>query len=275
MELGGGGGVLKALSTLNDRNDIFSYGITQSDQGVGLFKPGSPQHGEFATFAYLSKQVPAPFRAEFSGGMGQVIHNKFVVVDFDGDNPAVFTGSSNLAVGGEAQNGDNLLAIYDRRIATAYAVEAIRLVDHYHFRMLQKQHASTAPVTLQGPGAAAPWWQAAYQPGSNKFQERVLFAGGTPPPVSAAGRSGSGAAAGDGKAKPAATRPVRPAAKPKSAGTAKTVSKAGAKGPKAAPPRGKKKTAAKTPRGKPAAKPGTRQVTAKRPAAGGRIKKAA
>jgi hypothetical protein len=43
----------------------------------------------------------------------------------NGPNPVVFCGSSNLSSGGESCNGDNLLAIYDRDIATAYAVEAI------------------------------------------------------------------------------------------------------------------------------------------------------
>jgi phosphatidylserine/phosphatidylglycerophosphate/cardiolipin synthase-like enzyme len=46
-----------------------------------------------------------------------MIHNKFVVVDFNGANPAVFTGSSNLTAGGEQQNGDNLIGLYDRSIA--------------------------------------------------------------------------------------------------------------------------------------------------------------
>lgn len=181
MELAGGGNVLQSLSTLDERNDIFSYGITQSSKGITLFKPGSPQHGEFATFAYLQQQVPAPFREETSGGMGQVIHNKFIVVDFNGDNPVVFTGSSNLSSGGESQNGDNLLAIYDKAVATAYAVEAIRLVDHYHFRMMQKQNPSTSPITLQGPdGTSARWWSDFYKSGTNKYYERLLFTGKKP-----------------------------------------------------------------------------------------------
>lgn len=183
MDLAGGGDVLQSLSTLDERNDIFAYGITQNAQGITLFKPGSPQHGEFATFSYLSKQVPAPFRAETSGGMGQVIHNKFVVVDFNGENPVVFTGSSNLSSGGESQNGDNLLAIYDKTIATAYAVEAIRLVDHYHFRMMMQQKPSATPITLQGPGSKDPsWWSDFYTAGTNHYFERMLLVG---KPVSA------------------------------------------------------------------------------------------
>ena len=57
------------------------------------------------------KQVPPPFDREFTDGAGQVIHDKFIVIDFNDANPVVFTGPSNLADGGEAQHGDNLLAI--------------------------------------------------------------------------------------------------------------------------------------------------------------------
>src|SRR5262249_16853044 len=47
--------------------------------------------------------------------------------------PVVFCGSSNLALGGEMANGDNLLAVHDDNVATAFAVEALLLVDHFNF----------------------------------------------------------------------------------------------------------------------------------------------
>jgi phosphatidylserine/phosphatidylglycerophosphate/cardiolipin synthase-like enzyme len=179
MQLGGSGDVLTQLSTLNKRQDIFAYGMTQTAGGLKLFSPGSDQHGEFAAFSFLSQHVPPPFTAEFSGGQGQVIHDKFVVVDFNGDKPAVFTGSSNLAKGGEEANGDSLLAIYDADIATGYAVEGIRLVDHYHFRMMQQQHTDAQPITLQGPGAAKQaWFEPYYDKNNVKYTARMLFGNG-------------------------------------------------------------------------------------------------
>src|SRR5215471_9738534 len=179
MQLGGSGDVLTQLSTLNKRQDIFAYGMTQTSGGLKLFSPGSDQHGEFAAFSFLSQHVPEPFTAEFSGGQGQVIHDKFVVVDFNGDKPAVFTGSSNLAKGGEEANGDSLLAIYDADIATGYAVEGIRLVDHYHFRMMQQQATGAQPITLQGPGAAKqPWFAPYYDQKNVKYTARTLFGNG-------------------------------------------------------------------------------------------------
>lgn len=56
------------------------------------------------------------------------------VVDFKGKEPVVYCGSSNLAFGPEQKNGDNLLEIRDRDIVTAFAIEAFRLVEHFHWR---------------------------------------------------------------------------------------------------------------------------------------------
>ena len=66
-------------------------------------------------------------------GLGHQIHHKFVICDFNGDNPVVFCGSSNLASGGEQANGDNLLEIHDPDVAAAFAIEALALVDHFQF----------------------------------------------------------------------------------------------------------------------------------------------
>ena len=172
MELGGGGPVLADLQGLGARSDIFSYGITQSAGGLTLFKPGQT-NGIFTPFAFLKQHVPPPFQAEWGGGPGQVIHHKFVVVDFNGAAPVVFTGSSNLAEGGEQANGDNLLAVPDRMVATAYAVEAIKLVDHYHFRAAMQSATTDAPLMLQPDSAQ--WWAPYYDPSDVHYRDRTLF----------------------------------------------------------------------------------------------------
>ncbi len=179
MELQGGGPVLSELVNLGSNPNIFAYGITQSADGLNLYKPGET-HGIFADFSYLQGKVPAPFQQEWNGGLGQVIHHKFVVVDFNQPGSILFTGSSNLSEGGETDNGDNLIAITDPTIVQAYAVEAIRLVDHYHFRMVMQQATSDQPLNLQPAGAAAPWWQPYYDSTNVKYNERLLFAQGMP-----------------------------------------------------------------------------------------------
>jgi hypothetical protein len=177
MELDGSGAVLQELRDLPKRSDIYSYGITQSTKGLSLQKPGEKK-GVLVDFAYLKSNVPEHFREEWSGGMGQVIHHKFAVVDFNDANPVVFAGSSNLAQGGEEANGDNLLAIYDRSIVQAYAVEGIRLVDHYAFRDALQSATKAAPLVLQGAKRSKktpPWWQRYYDPDDLFFVERTLF----------------------------------------------------------------------------------------------------
>ena len=174
MELQGGGPVLDELRNLGNRSDIFAYGITQTESGLNLYKPGET-NGIFAEFSYLTSKVPQPFRAEWSGGLGQVIHHKFVVVDFNDLHPVAFTGSSNLAEGGEQENGDNLLAIYDPAVVTAYAVEAIRLVDHYHFRMAMQQATRAQPLQLQTIEAPVKWWQPYYDNKNVKYHVRLLL----------------------------------------------------------------------------------------------------
>ncbi len=124
--------------------------------------------------APFQKFRPAPFAREVTEGLAHKIHPKFVVVDFNDSDPVLFTGSSNLAEGGEENNGDNLLAIYDREMAVAYAVEAIRLVDHYHFRAALSRATTARPLRLREDREK--WWQDYYREGSIKRRERLLFA---------------------------------------------------------------------------------------------------
>ncbi len=175
MEIDGSGPVLKAVQELPSRKDLYAFGTTQTlDGSLTVTAPGAEP--VFIPFEYLHSKVPAPFREETRGGVGQVIHHKFVVVDFNGDDPAVFAGSSNLAGGGEALNGDNLLAFRDPAIASTYAVEAIRLIDHYRFRAAMKEATEDEPLRLK---TRSEKWAAPYfEPDTAKFRERVLFAEG-------------------------------------------------------------------------------------------------
>ena len=176
MELGGSGTVLQTIESLHLSGKLFSYGMTQAEKGFQVYKPGEP--GVLVPFAFLKQHVPPPFDQEFSGGLGQVIHDKFIVVDFNGPNPVVFTGSSNLAEGGEESNGDNLLAIYDRKVAEVFAVEAIRLVDHYQFRAAMQSATTVKPLMLSPCGAQPKWWARDYDPKDVRNTERALFSSG-------------------------------------------------------------------------------------------------
>ena len=147
------GQVRDALEDLVNRS-LFSYGVAQRTGKLSVRKPDG-SHG-LLPFAYIGANAPEPFKREWSGGDGNMVHHKFVVTDFNGASPRVFTGSSNMAAGGELANGDNLILIEDRKVAIAYAIEALRLFDHFHFRVRLKQgEVDTDRLTLARPPAPA------------------------------------------------------------------------------------------------------------------------
>ena len=129
--------------------------------------------------ALAKKTVPEPFRSEPIGGGGNRMHHKFLVVDFDKPSARVYLGSYNFSIPADTQNGENLLLIRDRRIAVSYAIEAIRLFDHYHFRVAQLD-AKKAKKKLQlarNPRKASdePWWSDDYTV-ARRIRDRELFA---------------------------------------------------------------------------------------------------
>jgi len=174
MEIGTAGGpVADQVRGLPQRHDLFAFGTTQRLDGALKVTAAADPNSPFIPFGYLQSKVPEPFRAEVSGGSGQVIHHKFVVCDFNDANPVAFAGSSNLAGGGETANGDNLVAFSDREVATAYAVEAIQLIDHYRFRAAQHQATADAPLRLKT--RREDWTRDYFDPASPRYRERALF----------------------------------------------------------------------------------------------------
>lgn len=174
MDIGSGSGpVLDQIRALKGR-DLYAFGTTQRLNGaLKVTKPEADS--PFIPFAYLKSKVAEPFLPEFAGGSGQVIHHKFVVVDFNHENPIAFGGSSNLAGGGEEENGDNLVAFSDPGVATTYAVEAIQLIDHYRFRAVQEAATKQEPLRLKT--RSEDWSRDYFDPKKPKFRERELFVG--------------------------------------------------------------------------------------------------
>ncbi len=153
--------VYTALNDLHKNTNVFSYGISDSPKGIYLYKPGN-RTGVLVTGKPVRTQLPPPFnQVRNIGGVGHQIHHKFVVCGFNGNDPVVYCGSSNLAQGGEKMNGDNLLAIHDGSVATAFVLEALALVDHFNFldrfASNAKQRGKTPPA-LKGQAAASVGW---------------------------------------------------------------------------------------------------------------------
>ena len=171
------GEVRQALDELMDRS-LFSYGVAQRVSGLTVNKPDGSRG--LLPFAYLAENAPEPFKAEWSGqttGHSNMVHHKFLVKDFNGDRPAVYTGSSNMADGGEKSNGDNLICIEDRKVAIAYAIEALRLFDHLHFRVNAQEPGVLQKLRLAKPPAPGekPWFAQYYRIGHVKERDRKLF----------------------------------------------------------------------------------------------------
>jgi len=129
--------------------------------------------------AALKKNLPEPFRSETSGGKGALMHHKFVVIDFDQPSARVYFGSFNFSGTADTSNGENLLLIRDRRVATSYMIEALRIFDHYHFRVVQAEaRKSRKPLQLARPLRKAgenAWWEEDYLD-AIKIRDRELFA---------------------------------------------------------------------------------------------------
>jgi hypothetical protein len=167
-----GSPLLEAVLKQVQSDTIFTYGITDTSTLVLVYKPNS-KTGVHVTGKGLQPKLPPPFSTE-PGIPGISIHHKFVVVDFNTPNGVVFCGSSNLALGPEQQNGDNLLEIRDPDVVTAFAIEAIRLVDHFQFRdKANTASASSTPLALHTDDK----WVAPYYDNTDLlYKERTLLA---------------------------------------------------------------------------------------------------
>ena len=172
------GKVREALQRATDEDAIFVYGVT--DKGTGGIEVHKPDGNVLpAPPGALTEGVPEPFKSEPKGGSGARMHHKFVVIDFDKPTARVHFGSYNFSGAADTKNGENLLVIRDRRVAASYAIEALRIFDHYHFRALEREaDDSDETLTLSRPPAKPgeqAWWKPYYTEPA-KARDREVFA---------------------------------------------------------------------------------------------------
>jgi hypothetical protein len=186
MDLSSSGPATQKLLEVHAEQDIFSYGITDTTNGIALYKPGSAK-GVLVTGKPASTFLPPPFNQVPGVGIGHQVHHKFVVCGFNRDDAVVYCGSSNLAAGGEQKNGDNLLAIHDTDVATAFMIEAVALVDHFQFLDNSQKPGTKVKVASKVQMAADAGWFLSttdkwagpyYDPSDLKCIDRKLFASG-------------------------------------------------------------------------------------------------
>jgi len=144
--------VYQTLANLHAAQSVYSYGISDAPGGIFLYSPGQAS-GVLVTGKPGPVTLPPPFD-QVPSPPGHEIHDKFVVCGLNGNDPVVYCGSSNLASGGEAENGDNLLAIHDADVATVFAIEALGLVDHYNFLDRMAHPKKSAPKSKSASASA-------------------------------------------------------------------------------------------------------------------------
>jgi len=173
------GDIPDALRRVTDKDGVFVYGISDKQASIAIQKPDGNVRSVKASA--LTKTIPSPFKEEASGlagGVGTRMHHKFVVIDFDKPEARVWFGSYNFSNPADRKNGENLLQIKDRRVAVSYMIEALRIFDHYQFRVAQED-AKTAKTKLElarpprRPGEQ-PWWSPFYDI-PQKARDRMLF----------------------------------------------------------------------------------------------------
>ena len=185
----GTGPVLPALKDLHKDDKIFTYGISDTPGGIFVYTPRK-KTGALVSGKPTATRLPPPFNQVPGVGLGHQVHHKFIVCGFNGKNPVVYGGSSNLALAGEQVNGDNLIAIHDPDIATVFAIEALALVDHFDFLDRSSTVAKKAPekvikASKQQQAVDAGWflstnddWVTKYYDANDlRFVDRTLFAG--------------------------------------------------------------------------------------------------
>lgn len=144
--------VYNTLNAIYGTKNIYSYGISDAPDGTHLYAPGSTT-GVLVSGKPGKTTLPPPFN-QVPIPPGHEIHDKFVVCGLNGPDPVVYCGSSNLASGGEAANGDNLIEIHDQDVATVFAIEALLLVDHYNFLDRYKNAQKAAAKKKKAPKKA-------------------------------------------------------------------------------------------------------------------------
>jgi phosphatidylserine/phosphatidylglycerophosphate/cardiolipin synthase-like enzyme len=158
MGLDGSGSVYPTLKQLHEETDVFSYGVSDDTDGIALYAPGT-RTGVLVTGKPTKAKLPPPFSQVPSLGTYHQIHHKFVICGFNGADPTVYCGSSNLALEGERKNGDNLIEIHDGDVATAFALEAMSLVDHFQFLDRLAEHgAGPKPPASKREAARSLGW---------------------------------------------------------------------------------------------------------------------
>jgi phosphatidylserine/phosphatidylglycerophosphate/cardiolipin synthase-like enzyme len=108
------------------------------------------------------------------------LHTKYMFVDTMTDNPLVISGSANFSGASTTKNDENMVVIQGNTdVADIFLGEFMRLFDHFYFRQISQQQKKKGGAVADKSFYLAPddsWTKPFFDPKSNKFMERKLFA---------------------------------------------------------------------------------------------------
>jgi hypothetical protein len=176
-----------ALGRALEKPDMHVMGIADGrveadNLGLTVINPDGKKR--LVRAAALTGNVPPPFLTEPSGlagadgnKRGTRMHHKFIVLDFDTPDARVYLGSYNFSEPADDDNGENLVLVRNRTVATSYMIEALRMYDHYVFRVASSEHDGPArPLELKLPPKedGAPWFKRDWTD-PVRARDRMLF----------------------------------------------------------------------------------------------------
>lgn len=105
------------------------------------------------------------------------VHHKFVVIDAEGDNPVVFSGSANFSGNSLHRNDENLMEITEcPRLAGMYLAEFLRLFEHYRAR-LQFERRQAGNKNIFALTTDNSWSKKYFTAGTPESKARAAMAG--------------------------------------------------------------------------------------------------
>jgi phosphatidylserine/phosphatidylglycerophosphate/cardiolipin synthase-like enzyme len=172
----GGSPILDAIVQRQD-GELFIKGVIstmdkkQTDQAqVSLIDRNGTKVHKFEIVQPQGLRSIGKWAAEVSRGLFlnqvgfAIVHSKVMVIDPNGDDPVVITGSHNFSASASGKNDENLVIIRgDKALAQAYAVNVQAVYDHYNFRAvaqsMQEEGKDVVEVMKDPKSWQASWFQ--------------------------------------------------------------------------------------------------------------------
>jgi len=170
------GPIRDAIEEITRDDEIFVYGVSDSEVGLELQKPD----GNVAPVspAALGDDAPEPFMPEPAGGRGIRMDHKFVVIDFGKPTARDYLGSYNFSSAADTQNGEPCFssATKGSRSPTwsRHCASSTTTISGWPRKMRRRPQGSSCSPPPQSADEE-PWWAEEYTV-AQKIRDRELFA---------------------------------------------------------------------------------------------------